>query len=48
MVVVVHERNALKDWAVKHNSADDFKSLFENSKATKYILDDLKKSFTFF
>jgi len=46
VAVVVPQRKALEDWAVKHTN--DFKSLFENLKATKYILDDLKKSFTFF
>jgi len=48
VAVVVPQRKALEDWAVKHNSTNDFKSLFQNPKAAKYILDDLKKSFTFF
>jgi len=47
VAVVVPQRKAHEDWAVKHNSTNDFKSLFQNPKATKYILDDLKKSFTF-
>lgn len=41
VAVVVPERKALEDWAVNHNSTDDFKSLFENLKARKFILDEL-------
>ncbi|XP_061348643.1 probable CoA ligase CCL6 isoform X1 [Gastrolobium bilobum] len=44
VAVVVPERKALEDWAVKHNLTDDFKSLCENLKARKYILDDLNST----
>ncbi|KAK8463801.1 hypothetical protein PHAVU_011G049400 [Phaseolus vulgaris] len=44
VAVVVPERKALEDWAVKHNSTDDFKSLFENPKTRKYILDELNST----
>eukprot|EP00256_Glycine_max_P041921 XP_006592120.1 long chain acyl-CoA synthetase 2 isoform X2 [Glycine max] len=44
VAVVVPERKALEDWAVKHNSTDDFKSLCENPKARKYILDELNNT----
>ncbi|MED6168366.1 eukaryotic long-chain fatty acid CoA synthetase (LC-FACS) [Stylosanthes scabra] len=46
VAVVVPDRKALEDWAVKHNnsSTDDFKSLCENLKARKYILDELNST----
>ncbi|RDX94133.1 Long chain acyl-CoA synthetase 2, partial [Mucuna pruriens] len=44
VAVVVPERKALEDWAVKYNSPDDFKSLCENLKARKYILDELNST----
>ncbi|XVE94101.1 hypothetical protein REPUB_Repub01dG0252000 [Reevesia pubescens] len=44
VAVVVPERNALEDWAMKHNEAIDFKSLCENLKARKYILDELNNT----
>ncbi|KAK7341532.1 hypothetical protein VNO80_24464 [Phaseolus coccineus] len=44
VAVVVPERKALEDWAVKHNSTDDLKSLYENPKARKYILDELNST----
>ncbi|RYR70079.1 hypothetical protein Ahy_A03g016594 isoform B [Arachis hypogaea] len=45
VAVVVPDRKALEDWAVKHNSStDDFKSLCENLKARKYILDELNST----
>ncbi|KAH1224636.1 Long chain acyl-CoA synthetase 2 [Glycine max] len=44
VAVVVPERKGLEYWAVKHNSTDDFKSLCENPKARKYILDELNNT----
>lgn len=44
MAVVVPERKSLEDWAVEHNEAADFKSLCENPKARKYILDELNRT----
>ncbi|KAE9620419.1 hypothetical protein Lal_00019706 [Lupinus albus] len=44
VAVVVPERQALEDWAVKHNLTDDFKSLCENLRARKYILDELNST----
>ncbi|XP_020218242.1 long chain acyl-CoA synthetase 2 [Cajanus cajan] len=44
VAVVVPERNALEDWAMKHNSNVDFKSLCGNLKARKYILDELNRT----
>ncbi|XP_061957947.1 probable CoA ligase CCL6 isoform X2 [Populus nigra] len=41
VAVVVPDRQALEDWAAKHNETDDFKSLCKNLKARKYILDEL-------
>ncbi|KAK8625361.1 hypothetical protein V6N13_090234 [Hibiscus sabdariffa] len=41
VAVVVPERKALQDWAVEHNEPIDFKSLWENPKARKYILNEL-------
>ncbi|KAJ7945994.1 Long chain acyl-CoA synthetase [Quillaja saponaria] len=41
VAVVVPERKALEDWAAKHHVTGDFKSLCENLKARKYILDEL-------
>jgi len=41
VAVVIPERQALEDWAVKHELSDDFKSLCGNLKARKYILDEL-------
>lgn len=38
---MVPERQALENWAVKHDLSDDFKSLCGNLKARKYILDEL-------
>lgn len=44
VAVVVPERKALEDWAANHNLTDDFKSLCENPKARKYILDELNST----
>lgn len=44
VAVAVPERMALEDWAIKHNLTDDFKSLCENPKARKYILDELNST----
>lgn len=44
VAVVVPERKSLEDWAVEHNEAADFKSLCENPKARKYILDELNRT----
>ncbi|ONH91354.1 hypothetical protein PRUPE_8G108900 [Prunus persica] len=41
IAVVVPDRKALEDWAAEHNLTDDFKSLCQNLKARKYILDEL-------
>jgi long-chain acyl-CoA synthetase len=41
VAIVIPERQALEDWAAKHDLSDDFKSLCENLKARKYILDEL-------
>ncbi|KAK7264344.1 hypothetical protein RJT34_31951 [Clitoria ternatea] len=44
VAVVVPEKKAIEDWAVKHDLTDDFKSLCENVKARKYILDELNNT----
>ncbi|CAK8570867.1 unnamed protein product [Lathyrus sativus] len=44
VAVVVPERKALEDWAVEHNFTGDFKSVCENLKARKYILDELRST----
>lgn len=44
VAVVVPERKALEDWAEKHNLSGDFKSLCENLKARKFILDELNST----
>ncbi|KAI4295581.1 hypothetical protein L6164_035613 [Bauhinia variegata] len=44
VAVIVPERKALEDWAVKHNVSGDFNSLCENLKARKYILDELSST----
>ncbi|XP_024021346.1 long chain acyl-CoA synthetase 2 isoform X2 [Morus notabilis] len=44
VAVVVPERKALEDWAANHNLTDDFKSLCENPKARKYIMDELNST----
>ncbi|KAF5204906.1 Long-chain-fatty-acid--coa ligase, partial [Thalictrum thalictroides] len=41
VAVVVPDRKAIEDWAAAHNETGDFKSLCENPKAKKYILDEL-------
>ncbi|CAB4290305.1 unnamed protein product [Prunus armeniaca] len=41
VAVVVPDRKALEDWAAEYNLTDDFKSLCQNLKARKYILDEL-------
>ncbi|GKV23762.1 hypothetical protein SLEP1_g33458 [Rubroshorea leprosula] len=41
VAVVVPERQALEDWATNNHEALDFKSLCNNPKARKYILDEL-------
>lgn len=42
--VVVPDQKALEDWAQNHNVTGDFKSLCENLKARKYILDELNSN----
>lgn len=44
VAVVVPEKKALDDWAAAHNLTDDFKSLCENPKARKYIMDELNST----
>ncbi|KAL6213510.1 hypothetical protein ACLB2K_012957 [Fragaria x ananassa] len=41
VAVVVPDRKVLEDWAAEHNLTDDYKSLCQNLKARKYILDEL-------
>ncbi|KAK9942303.1 hypothetical protein M0R45_007976 [Rubus argutus] len=41
VAVVVPDRKALEDWAAEHHLTDDYKSLCQNLKARKYILDEL-------
>lgn len=42
--MVVPERKALEDWATNNNESGDFKSLCNNMKARKYILDELNST----
>ncbi|KAK7257906.1 hypothetical protein RIF29_32225 [Crotalaria pallida] len=44
VAVVVPERQALEEWAVKHNLTEDFNSLCDNQKAKKYFLDELNST----
>ncbi|CAK9152099.1 unnamed protein product [Ilex paraguariensis] len=44
LVVVIPERKALEEWAGKNHQTGDFKSLCENFKARKYILDELNST----
>ncbi|XP_004498184.1 probable CoA ligase CCL6 [Cicer arietinum] len=44
VAVVVPDKKAIEDWAVENNLTGDFKSLCENLKARKYILDELKST----
>ncbi|KAL5169631.1 Long chain acyl-CoA synthetase 2 [Glycine soja] len=44
VAVVVPERKAIEDWAKEHNLTDDFKSLCDNLKARKHILDELNNT----
>ncbi|KAK7348976.1 hypothetical protein VNO80_23778 [Phaseolus coccineus] len=44
VAVVIPERKAIEDWALVHNVSDDFKSLCDNLKARKYILDELNST----
>ncbi|KAK7310370.1 hypothetical protein RJT34_07844 [Clitoria ternatea] len=44
VAVVVPDRKSIEDWALEHNLTDDFKSLCDNIKARKYILDELNNS----
>ncbi|KAL5056594.1 hypothetical protein RYX36_037276 [Vicia faba] len=48
VVVVVLKRQALENWALKHDLYDDFKSLYENPNARKIILDELNEALTAF
>ncbi|XLR04213.1 hypothetical protein S83_070411, partial [Arachis hypogaea] len=41
VAMVVPERKALEDWALEHNLTADYKSLCDNLKARKYLLDNL-------
>lgn len=44
VAVVVPERSALEKWAENYNLTDDFKSLCQNQKARKYVLDELNST----
>lgn len=44
VAVVVPDKKALEDWAENHNVTGDFKSLCDNLKARKYILDELNNT----
>ncbi|KAM5548820.1 hypothetical protein ABKV19_000300 [Rosa sericea] len=44
VAVVVPHRKALEDWAAEHHLTDDYKSLCQNLKARKYILDELNST----
>ncbi|KAA8536143.1 hypothetical protein F0562_028621 [Nyssa sinensis] len=44
VAVVVPDRKALEEWAVNNNVTGDFKLLCRNSKARKYILDELNST----
>ncbi|KAL5788496.1 hypothetical protein ACOSP7_005445 [Xanthoceras sorbifolium] len=45
VAIVIPDRKALEDWAVNNlHEAVDFKSLCENPKARKYILDELNST----
>ncbi|KAM5546392.1 hypothetical protein ABKV19_002506 [Rosa sericea] len=44
VAVVVPDRRALEDWAAEHHLTDDYKSLCQNLKARKYILDELNST----
>ncbi|KAJ9704876.1 hypothetical protein PVL29_003091 [Vitis rotundifolia] len=44
VAVVVPDKKALEDWAENHNVTGDFKSLCENLKARKYVLDELNNT----
>ncbi|KAK7407748.1 hypothetical protein VNO78_09798 [Psophocarpus tetragonolobus] len=44
VAVVVPERKAIEDWAQEHNVTHDFKSLCDNLKARKFILDELNST----
>ncbi|TYJ50291.1 hypothetical protein E1A91_A01G196200v1 [Gossypium mustelinum] len=44
VAVVVPERKALEDWGKENGEATDFKSLCENPKARKYILNELNST----
>lgn len=41
VAVVVPERTAIENWAVNYQEKGDFRSLCNNAKARKYILDEL-------
>ncbi|CAN6544197.1 unnamed protein product [Malus baccata var. baccata] len=42
--VVVPDSKAMEHWAAEYHLTDDFKSLCQNSKARKYILDELNST----
>ncbi|XP_049352212.1 probable CoA ligase CCL6 [Solanum verrucosum] len=44
VAVVVPERKALEDWASSNQETGDFSSLCNNTKARKYILDELNST----
>ncbi|PHT42111.1 Long chain acyl-CoA synthetase 4 [Capsicum baccatum] len=44
VAVVVPERKALEDWASSNQQTGDFSSLCNNTKARKYILDELNST----
>ncbi|RYR32015.1 hypothetical protein Ahy_B01g056988 [Arachis hypogaea] len=44
VAVVVPERNALEDWALEHNLTANYKSLCDNLKTRKYLLDNLNST----
>ncbi|KAF9618110.1 hypothetical protein IFM89_000069 [Coptis chinensis] len=44
VAVVVPDRKALDDWAAAHHENGEFRSMCENPKARKYILDELNST----
>ncbi|KAM1790586.1 hypothetical protein TB2_034073 [Malus domestica] len=44
VAVVVPDSKAMEHWAAEYHLTDDFKSLCQNSKARKYILDELNST----
>lgn len=44
MAVVVPERKVLEDWGVNNQEKGDFEFLCNNTKARKYIMEELNKT----